>query len=195
MHKLICIGKPITMKQIETYKLFDPTNMPKGLPVEAPGNYIFLLRPDVTLPTNMIAEQPEFTTLTYEGMEYRVLYTGVTKDSLYKRVFKIHLTGNNAGKSTLRKSLGCLWGYTFVARDKKPDSTKTKFADKDEVSITAWMRRSLLVLFVPNSNFDADEQDLIDTFNPPLNLDKNHNAVNLNYRQQLKLLRARKIGE
>lgn len=195
MHKLICIGKPITMKQIETNKLFDPTNMPKGLPVEAPGNYIFLLRPDVTLPTNMIAEQPEFTTLTYEGMEYRVLYTGVTKDSLYKRVFKIHLTGNNAGKSTLRKSLGCLWGYTFVARDKKPDSTKTKFADKDEVSITAWMRRSLLVLFVPNSNFDADEQDLIDTFNPPLNLDKNHNAVNLNYRQQLKLLRARKIGE
>lgn len=183
------------MKKIESYKLFDPTNMVKGLPVEAPGNYIFLLRPDVVLPTDMIAEQPEFTTLTYEGTEYRVLYTGVTKDSLYTRVFKIHLTGNNAGKSTLRKSLGCLWGYTFVARDKKPDSKKTKFADKDEMSITTWMRKNLLVLFVPNSNFEADEQELIDTFNPPLNLDKNHNTVNLNYRQQLKVLRTRKIGE
>lgn len=182
------------MKQIETYKLFDPTNMTKGLPVEAPGNYIFLLRPNVTLPTNMIAEQPEFTTLTYEGTAYRVLYTGVTKDSLYKRVFKIHLAGNNAGKSTLRKSLGCLWGYTFVARDKKPDSKKTKFADKDEASITTWMRKNLLVLFVPNSNFEVDEQELIDMFNPPLNLQKNHNMVNLNYRRQLEELRTRGIG-
>ena len=183
------------MKKIESYKLFDPTNMVKGLPVEAPGNYIFLLRPDVVLPTDMIAEQPVFTTLMYDGTAYRVLYTGVTKDSLYRRVFKIHLTGNNAGRSTLRKSLGCLWGYTFVARDKKPNSTKTKFADMDETSITVWMRKNLLVLFVPNSNFEADEQELIDTFNPPLNLDKNHNTVNLNYRQQLKVLRTRKIGE
>ena len=182
------------MKQIETYKLFDPTIMTKGLPVEAPGNYIFLLRPNVTLPTNMIAEQPEFTTLTYEGTAYRVLYTGVTKDSLYKRVLKIHLTGNNAGKSTLRKSLGCLWGYTFVARDKKPDSKKTKFADKDEESITTWMRKNLLVLFVPNSNFEVDEQELIDMFNPPLNLQKNHNMVNSNYRRQLEELRTRGIG-
>jgi len=183
------------MKQIDSYKLFDPSNIGKGLPLEAPGNYIFLLRPDVMLPTEMIKEQPVFTTLNYEGTEYRVLYTGVTKDSLYTRVFKIHLTGNNAGKSTLRKSLGCLWGYTFVARDKTPNSKKTKFTDKDEMSITTWMRNSLLVLFVPNSNFEADEQELIDAFNPPLNLDKNHNVVNLNYRQQLKVLRTRKIGE
>lgn len=183
------------MKAIDNYKMFDPMKPDRGVPLEKPGNYIFLLRPDVMLPTNMIAEQPEFTTLTYEGTEYRVLYTGVTKDSLCKRVFKIHLTGNNAGKSTLRKSLGCLWGYTFVARDKKPDSKKTKFVDKDEMSITAWMRKNLLVLFVPNSNFEADEQELIDTFNPPLNLDKNHNIVNLNYRQKLKVLRSRKIGE
>ncbi len=183
------------MKKIDSYKLFDPSNITKGLPVEVPGNYIFLLRPDITLPTDMIAEQPEFKTLTYEGTEYRVLYTGITKDSLYKRVFKIHLTGNNAGRSTLRKSLGCLWGYTFIARDKKPDSTKTKFMEKDEASITMWMRNNLLVLFVPNTNFDADEQELIDTFNPPLNLQKNHNSVNYGFRQQLEKLRARKIGE
>ena len=83
------------MKQIETYKLFDPTNLAKGMPDEESGNYIFLLRPDVELPNDMIAEQPTFTTLKYNGKEYRVLYTGITKDSLYKRVYKIHLTGNN----------------------------------------------------------------------------------------------------
>jgi len=183
------------MKAIETYKLFDPANPIKGLPLEAPGNYIFLLRPDVMLPTDMIAEQPEFTTLEYENTTYRVLYTGVTKDSLYKRVYKIHLTGNNAGKSTLRKSLGCLWGYTFVKRDKKPDSTKTKFAETDEASITEWMNKNLLVLFVENLNYEKDEQELIDKFNPPLNLDKNKNKINSNYRQQLSKLRTRKIGE
>ena len=183
------------MKAIDSYKMFDPMKSDEDLPLQKPGNYIFLLRPGVKLPEEVIREQPIFKSLEFEGTKYEVLYTGVTKDSLYKRVFKIHLTGNNAGKSTLRKSLGCLWGYTFVARDKKPDSKKTKFADKDEMSITTWMRKNLLVLFVPNSNFEADEQELIDTFNPPLNLDKNHNTVNLNYRQQLKVLRTRKIGE
>ncbi|MBQ9237598.1 MAG: hypothetical protein IJ183_06810 [Prevotella sp.] len=183
------------MKQIETYKLFDPTNLAKGMPDEESGNYIFLLRPDVELPNDMIAEQPTFTTLKYNGKEYRVLYTGITKDSLYKRVYKIHLTGNNAGKSTLRKSLGCLWGYTFVKRDKKPDSTKTKFSETDEVSITEWMSKNLLVLYVANKNFGQEEQELIDTFNPPLNLDKNDNVINMEYRQRLKMLRARKIGQ
>ena len=183
------------MKQIESYKLFDPANLTSGVPVEAPGNYIFLLRPDVMLPTDTIKEQPEFTTLKYCGTEYRVLYTGVTKDSLYKRVFKIHLTGNNAGKSTLRKSLGCLWGYAFVPRDKKPDSTKTKFAEGDEANITAWMKENLLVLYVANLNYEADEQELINTFNPPLNLQHNRNSVNYSYREQLSRLRARKIGE
>lgn len=40
------------MKLIENYKLFNPTNIGKWLPIEAPGNYIFLLRPDVMLPTD-----------------------------------------------------------------------------------------------------------------------------------------------
>lgn len=182
------------MKAIESYKLFDPANITKNLPIEAPGNYIFLLRPDAVLPTEMISEQPVFNTLTYEGMEFRILYTGVTSDSLYKRVFKIHLTGNNAGKSTLRKSLGCLWGYKFIPRDKKPDSKKTKYNEYDEAAITEWMKKSLLVLFLPNSNFDDDEQELIDVFNPPLNLDKNYHAVNANFRSQLKELRKRPLG-
>jgi hypothetical protein len=182
------------MTDILSYKLFNPIHLEMGLPVETSGNYIFLLRPEATLPTDMITIQPIFTTLTYEGKEYRVLYTGVTKDSLYKRVFKIHLTGNNAGKSTLRKSLGCLWGYKFVKRDKKADSTKTKFGEQDEIVLTEWMRKNLLVLFVANPNYEADEQELIDKFNPPLNISKNHNLINVEFRTKLEFLRKRPVG-
>ena len=184
------------MRVIESYKMFDPTRLDKGLPPEREGNYIFLLRHGVKLPENMIHSQPTFTALTYEGKEYEVLYTGVTSKTLYERVFKTHLFGNNAGNSTLRKSLGCLWGYPFIYRDKNPNpakTSKTKFSDEDEKSITQWMTQNLLVLVVPNSNFDNDETELIETFNPPLNLDKNSNEINLSYRMQLKKLRTPKV--
>jgi len=184
------------MKAIESYKMFDPTRLDRELPPEQPGNYIFLLRPDVMMPEDMIPSQPTFSTLAYNGIEYRVLYTGVTSKTLYERVFKIHLFGNNAGKSTLRKSLGCLWGYPFIYRDKNPNpakTPKTKYRDEDEKSITQWMKQNLLVLVVPNANFEEDETELIETFNPPLNLEKNYNEINLSYRMQLKKLRSRSV--
>ncbi len=184
------------MKAIESYKMFDPTSLDRGLPPELPGIYIFLLRPGVTLPEIMITSQPTFSTLDYEGTDYRVLYTGVTSKTLYERVFKTHLFGNNAGKSTLRKSLGCLWGYPFIYRDKNPNlakTPKTKYRDEDEKAITQWMKQNLLVLVTPNANFDEDETELIEAFNPPLNLDKNSNFENLDYRMQIKKLRNRPI--
>ena len=186
------------MKPIESYKMFDPMKLDKGLPPEKPGNYIFLLRPTVKLPEDVILEQPTFTTLEFEGAEYEVLYTGVTSRTLYERVFKTHLFGNNAGKSTLRKSLGCLWGYPFIFRDKNPNPNripKTKYRDEDEQAITQWMKKNLLVLVVPNANYDDDELELIETFNPPLNLDKNHNVINLSYRMKIKELRNRGVEE
>ena len=42
------------MKAIESYKMFDPLKLDKGLPPEKPGNYIFLLRPGVKLPEDVI---------------------------------------------------------------------------------------------------------------------------------------------
>ena len=86
------------MKAIESYKMYDPTRLDKGLPPEKPGNYIFLLRPGMILPEDVIREQPTFTTLEFEGTEFEVLYTGVTSRTLYERVFKTHLFGNNAGR-------------------------------------------------------------------------------------------------
>lgn len=186
------------MKPIEKFKLFDPSQMSMGVPTEECGNYIFLLRPGVKLPEDVIKQQPVFTTVKYGGVVYDVLYTGVTSDSLYERIFKIHLFGNNAGKSTLRKSLGCLWGYKFVYRDKNPNPNrkpKTKYNDEDENKITRWMKENVLVLYTPNSNFEDDEDELINTYNPPLNLDKNHNIVNLEYRKKIKELRNIPVSE
>ena len=184
------------MKAIESYKMFDPMKLDKGLPPEKPGNYIFLLRPGVKLPEDVIKEQPMFTTLEFEGIEYEVLYTGVTSRTLYERVFKTHLFGNNAGRSTLRKSMGCLWGYTLIYRDKNPKTNrtpKTKYRDADEQASTQWMKKNLLVLVAPNANYEDDETDMIQTFNPPLNLDKNHNMINLSYRMKIKELRNREV--
>lgn len=186
------------MKAIESYKMYDPTRSDSELPPKQQGNYIFLLRPDVMLPEDIIKSQPTFSTLSYDGTYYRVLYTGVTSNTLYERVFKTHLFGNNAGKSTLRKSLGCLWGYPFIFRDKnpKPDKTpKTKFSEEYEKAITQWMKKNLLVLVAPNSNFYEDEIKLIEDYNPPLNLDKNNNVVNKSYRMQIKKLRKRPVED
>lgn len=186
------------MKAIKSYMLFDPLELDKGLPPEKPGNYIFLLRHGVKLPVDMIQERPTFTTLKYEGTEYEVLYTGVTSKTLYERVLKTHLFGNNAGKSTLRKSLGCLWGYPFIYRDKNPNPNrkpKTKYRDVDEQAITQWMKTNLLILVAPTDNYEDDETELIEAFNPPLNLDKNHNVINLSYRMKIKELRNRSVGE
>ena len=105
---------------------------------------------------------------------------------------------NNAGKSTLRKSLGSLWGYPFIYRDKNPNPSKTpktKFRDEDEKAITQWMKKNLLVLFVANSYFETEEDELIEAFNPPLNLDKNRNVINMSYRMQIKRLRNRPVEE
>ena len=57
------------------------------------------------------------------------------------------------------------------------------------------MKKNLLVLVVPNANYEDDEPELIETFNPPLNLDKNYNVINISYRMKIKKLRNRGVEE
>lgn len=56
-------------------------------------------------------------------------------------------------------------------------------------------QKNLLVLVVPNANYEDDETEMIETFNPPLNLDKNHNVINHPYRMKIKELRNRGVEE
>jgi hypothetical protein len=184
-------SKPIikpekTQSLDEKFQLFDPTkNTSEQIP-DNPGNYIVCLRKGSKLPDVGI----ECELKIYQG--FKVIYTGIAGKSLRKRDYRQHFTGNNAGSSTLRKSLGSLFGYPKIARDKNADNGKTKFNLSDEIRLSEWMLKNLLLYFKTNSNPDELENELISTLNPPLNLSKNKNFINLEFRKRLSELRKRK---
>lgn len=162
---------------------FDPATNHETIIPDQPGNYILCLKPNSNFPTASII--PELT--EFEGL--KVIYTGKTKVSLRKRDYKQHFTGNNAGRSTLRKSLGVLLGYKQIPRDKNPSNGKTKFGNSDEEKLSDWMCKNLILFFLPTSDFSDIEIDLINHFNPPLNLQSNHNHINADFRELLSALR------
>lgn len=147
------------------------------------GNYIICKRPQIDLPD--FFNSIEFK--KFDNLE--VIYTGIAGKSLKTRDFKQHFKGNNAGRSTLRKSLGVLFGYKLIARDKDPNTGKTKFCTENEIELSEWMNKNLVMYFLPNADYDNLEKTLIEYFNPPLNLSKNKNIINLTFRKKLSELR------
>ena len=127
---------------------------------------------------------------TYQGLN--VIYTGIAGKSLRKRDYKQHFTGNNAGSSTLRKSLGSMFGYVKIPRDKDPNTGKTKFKKTDEIKLSKWMQSNLTLYFKSNIKPEILEDVLIRELNPPLNLSKNSNSVNQGFRNKLSELRSKK---
>ncbi len=178
-------------KFVETnFKKFDPQIHGSDRLPDVPGNYIVVLRKGSHLPD--IGIVPIMKTLTFETVEYEVIYTGISRDSLRSRDYKKHFTGNNAGVSTLRKSLGSLMGMTKTARDKSnPGNGKTKFIESDEVRLSQWMRDNLLLFFrgATVSEVEGLESELIGLLNPPLNLRDNHSPINSDFRDKLSELR------
>ncbi|WP_193510774.1 GIY-YIG nuclease family protein [Christiangramia fulva] len=148
-----------------------------------PGNYIVCLNKNSKLPE--IGIEPELT--KFKGLE--VIYTGIAGTSLRKRDFKQHFTGNNAGTSTLRKSIGLLFGFDKIPRDKDPNTGKTKFKYDDELKLSEWMNSNLTLYFISNHKHNELENELIKKLNPPLNLSKNKSIINQDYRKKLSRLR------
>lgn len=175
-------------KILESFKsnCFDPKLDEESKIEDSPGNYILCLRKNAKLPTVSISP----TLTKFEGLN--VIYTGIAGGSLKTRDFRQHFKGNNAGRSTLRKSLGVLFGYKLIPRDKDPNTGKTKFNINDEQELTEWMLENLIMFFLPSSDFNSIEIKLINQFNPPLNLKDNHNDINADFRQLLSSLRAKK---
>jgi hypothetical protein len=151
------------------------------------GNYILCLRTSSELPS--VGIKPFIT--PFEGLQ--VIYTGIASQSLRSRDYRQHFTGNNAGRSTIRKSLGVLFGYRQVPRDSNPTSGKTKFSAVDEARLTDWMRNNLIMYFLPNRDYATIEPHVINILNPPLNLKDNHNSINREFRQLLTQLRSGKV--
>ena len=91
-----------------------PPTPPDGLYIDEPlpdkpGNYFIVLRVNCQLPS--IGITPIYHKWNYENVKYDIIYTGISNQSLRVRDYKQHFTGNNAGRSTLRKSLGSMMGF------------------------------------------------------------------------------------
>jgi hypothetical protein len=175
-------------KILESFKVncFDPKLDAENKIDDSPGNYIICLRKNAKLPTVSISP----TLTNFEGIN--VIYTGIAGGSLRTRDFRQHFKGDNAGRSTLRKSLGVLFGYNLIPRDKDPNTGKTKFDIKDEQELSEWMLTNLIIFFLPTADFNSIEIKLINKFNPPLNIKDNHNEINSDFRRLLSSLRAKK---
>lgn len=177
---------------LESFTLFDPQKDDASKIVDAPGNYAILLRPGSKLPNDVIKIEYTPSTATYDGKEYEVIYVGISNESLHTRDYKKHFTGNNAGQSTLRKSIGSLMGLKKTYRsegEKRKTNPKTKFIEDDEEKLSEWMHKHLLLLFQANRNCEMIEEEMIAALNPPLNIQKNYNSINITYRNALKGLR------
>lgn len=156
-----------------------------NLPNE-PGNYIICLKKGSTIKI----EGHKIIFEKYEGLN--VLYTGISK-KIRTRDFRQHFIGNNAGSSTLRKSIGVLRGYKLIPRDKgKTTNGKTKFNETNEIELSEWMTKNLVLFYILNKETNELENELIEKYNPPLNLSKNKNTNNKLFREQLSILRNKK---
>lgn len=172
--------------RLDEFILFNPANGSlQEIPTGA-GNYFVVLREGCHLPATEFSLQ----IAQFRGMN--IIYTGVAGPSsgLRRRITRAHL-GNNAGRSTLRLSLGVLMGFTLVPRDiGKPNNGHVRFCSEDEKELTAWMKGNMLFYFLPNDGYETMEDELIATLNPPLNLSKNANPVNKEFRALLSELRS-----
>lgn len=120
----------------------------------------------------------------YNG--FPVVYVGISgKQGIRDRDYKNHFRGS-ARNSTLRKSLGVLFGYDRVYYK----DGKFKFIPEHEKELTIWMHKHLLLYYsIINKNLDAIEVNLINYFYPPLKLSKNKTLKNKNFRSYLSKLR------
>lgn len=169
------------MNNLDKYKKFDPLkDIPSDIP-NSKGNYIIVLKPKCKLPEIGIT----FCSKTIDNKE--VIYLGISNKSLRSRYFKQHFNGT-AGNSTLRKSIGSMFGWKKIPRDKVVNG-KTKFNEVDENKLSEWMQYNLEFYYYPNLIPGKNESDLINLLNPPLNLSKNKNLENLEFREKLSRLR------
>lgn len=171
-------------------KLFDPMTMDSGMLPNVAGNYVFILRKGSQLPKVDI--EPKIPEVTLDGNTYQAIYTGIASKSLRNRDYRNHFVDNDASCSTLRKSIGSLFGYDLIPR-KEGDLKHKKFKPADEEKLTEWMMSNLLLAFVENAAPKSLEEKLIAKLNPPLNLEKNHNKVNAEFRALLSKLRCRPV--
>lgn len=172
---------------IKDFEEFNPNDTQMQLP-NLPGNYVVLLKKETPFPTDVISHIPIMKELEYNDEKYLLIYTGVA-DNIKQRI-KYHL-GDNAGRSTLRLSLGCLQGYIKINRDRQNEKKKFKFKKTDEQELTEWMKKNLLFLYCENPEYADYEEKMISLLNPPLNIQNNKCEENAKFRKDLSSIRSK----
>lgn len=148
------------------------------------GLYLICIKDAEQLPNQF--KNVEFT--RFQGRE--VLYVGISGNrGLRKRDYQNHFVGS-ARTSTLRKSLGVLFNFPKVHTANERGTIKYKFDKESELRLNQWMRDNLMMHFcITDDKVEDIESKLIELFNPPLNISKNKNKVNKEFRLYLSQLR------
>lgn len=158
---------------------FDPYKDTANLIPDKKGVYLISIKNISQLPEQMR------DVLFNKFNEHEVLYVGLSGSrGLRKRDYSNHFNGT-ARNSTLRKSLGVLFGYEKVHSRNEAKSTKYRFASNSEQELSRWMKANLMIHYCTG----IENVELIETFNPPLNLANNKNETNKKFRQYLSKLR------
>ncbi|MCA0386426.1 MAG: GIY-YIG nuclease family protein [Firmicutes bacterium] len=111
-----------------------------------------------------------------------ILYIGTTNNLRARLKDHLQLTAQN---STLRKSLG-----TLLSLDRTYVTRRTyQFTSEHESQLNAWIYDNLYFLYLPTEDFESEELDLLNTFNPPMNLRIRDNPVNAEFRAYLTEMR------
>jgi hypothetical protein len=113
----------------------------------------------------------------HEVFHLPIIYIGISEtQGLKSRDYRNHFHGT-ARNSTLRKSLGSLFGWK--ADRIYDNSGRYRFNLTREQELTRWMRDNLIMLYWLNLNTDIGdlETKLINELDPPLNISKNKSTL------------------
>lgn len=163
---------------------FDPQcDDPEGLPNQT-GIYMICIKNKAIITGKMLSA------IYQEVDEFPIIYIGISKiQGLRNRDYKNHFNGT-ARNSTLRKSLGSLFGWR--ADRIYYNGGRYRFNTTREQELSNWMSNNLIMTywFDLNTEIGILETKLINELDPPLNISKNKSLINESFRKDLKKLRS-----
>lgn len=177
------------MKQLNEYVLHEPLKSGNASVIpETQGCYLIVLRSNAAfVECKDITITPRFAAIEHSDETLEVVYVGTTKN--LREEYENHFLGKAGNNSTFWKSIGCLMGYTLYQGDiSSAKGALSKFSVSAEKSIKKWITENLLFLYNAGEQ-QCTEAEMIAAYNPPLNLLKNSNEINSQYRKKLSELR------
>lgn len=178
------------MKNLDKFVLYDPmeANGTSSIP-DRKGCYLIVLRANAAfVECKKIAIAPKLTSIDVSGTSFSVVYVGETKS--LRDEYENNFLGKVGNNSSFWKSIGCLMGYTLYQGDTSSAiGAFSKFSVSAEKGIKKWITGNLLFLYCADEENLCTEQEMINAYNPPLNLLNNSNKVNSQYRKKLSELR------